>query len=179
MLQAFSPKGEYGAWLRGNPAAARINGILFVHGGISSRVAPLGCAGILAGIRTEVTTGLEQVRRAPLESLSMSEDGPLWYRGLAREEETFAPEVDSILAAVGARAIVIGHTVSESGRIRPRFGGRVVQIDTGLLASVYKDGRPSALEIVGDRWTAIYEDGRQPLVIPVPASAAPAHVPAR
>jgi hypothetical protein len=164
MLNAFSPQGDYGRWLRGNTAAARINGILFLHGGVSPRIAPLGCAGINSGIRADLTTGFEAMRLAPLESMAMSEDGPLWYRGLAREEEqTFAPEVDKILEAVGARAIVIGHTVTETGRILPRFDGRVVQIDTGMLSSVYKGGRPSALEIVGDQWTAIYEDGRVPL----------------
>ena len=179
MLNAFSARGDYGKWVRGNAAAARINGILFLHGGVSSRVAPLGCTGINAGIRADITTGLEQVRQAPLDSLSMSEDGPLWYRGLARdEEETFAPELAKILETVAARAIVIGHTVSDTGRIRPRFGGRVVQIDTGMLTSVYKGGRPSALEIVGDRWTAIYEDGRVPVVAVTtsPRPAAPARV---
>lgn len=161
MFHAFSPKGEYGRWIRANNAAVRINGILFLHGGVSPRMAPLGCEGINAGVRTDMTAGLEQVRQAPLQSISMSEDGPLWYRGLAREEEaTFAPELDKILDGTKARAIVIGHTVTETGRIRPRFGGRVVQIDTGMLTSVYTGGRASALEIVGDTWTAIYEDGR-------------------
>ena len=36
---AFGPKGEYGSWLRTHHAVARINGILFVHGGISPSVA--------------------------------------------------------------------------------------------------------------------------------------------
>lgn len=180
MLSAFSAQGEYGKWIRGNAAAARINGIMFLHGGVSPRVAPRGCAGINAGVRTDLTTGLEQVRQAPLESLSMSEDGPLWYRGLAREDEaTFAPAVESILESVDAHAMVIGHTVSDTGRIRSRFGGRVVQIDTGMLASVYKGGRGSALEIVGDRWTAIYEDSREPLITPARPSARLAPAPAR
>ena len=161
MLKAFSAKGEYGRWIRNGVAAARINGILFVHGGVSARVAPLRCEGINSGIRADLTTGFERMQAAPLDSLAMSEDGPLWYRGLAREpEEMFEPEVEKILAAVGARAIVIGHTVSETGRIHPRFHGRVVQVDTGMLSTVYKGGRGSALEIVGDRWTAIYEDER-------------------
>ena len=41
--------------------------------------------------------------------------------------------------------------------------GLVLLIDTGMLASAYQ-GRASALEIVGDRLTAIYDDGRVPLV---------------
>lgn len=164
MVQAFSEKGDYGKWIRGHAAAARINGVLFLHGGVSARVAPLGCEGINAGVASDLTTGFAKFVQAPLETLAGVEDGPLWYRGLAQEDETtFAPEVDKILEAVRARAIVIGHTVTQSGRITPRFGGRVVQIDTGMLTEVYKGGRPSALEIVGDRWTAIYEDGRQPL----------------
>ena len=167
MLGAFSARGEYGQWLRERPAVARINGVLFVHGGISTRVAPLGCAGINSGIQSDLTVGFEKMQAAPLESLAMAEDGPLWYRGLAREDEkTFAPEVAKILAATGARAIVIGHTVSETGWVHPRFDSRVVQIDTGMLSSVYKGGRASALEIAGDRWTAIYEDQRQPLPAP-------------
>lgn len=164
MVQAFGPAGEYGKWLAARPAAARINGILFLHGGVSPRVAPLGCAGINTGVLADMTTGFEQFRLAPLDALAGVEDGPLWYRGLAREDEAiFAPELAAILDAVQARAIVIGHTPTEDGRIRARFGGRVVQIDTGMLTSVYKGGRPSALEIAGDKWTAIYEDSRENL----------------
>jgi hypothetical protein len=164
MVNAFSREGEYGRWIRANAATVRINGILFLHGGVSPRVASLGCEGINAGVRADLNSGLEQFRVAPLLSLSGSEDGPLWYRGLALEDEAaLAPQVDKILETVRARAIVIGHTVTESGRIRPRFSGRVVQIDTGMLTSVYKHGRPSALEIVGEKWTAIYEDGRVPI----------------
>lgn len=32
--QAFDPKGEYGQWLRGHPAVAEVEGVLFLHGGI-------------------------------------------------------------------------------------------------------------------------------------------------
>jgi hypothetical protein len=172
MADAFSEKGDYGRWLRDHAAAARINGVLFLHGGVSPRVAPLGCEGINAGVKADLTTGFAKFLQAPLETLAGAEDGPLWYRGLAQQDETvFAPEVEKILDAARARAIVIGHTVTPTGRITPRFGGRVVQIDTGMLTAVYKGGRPSALEIVGDKWTAIYEDGRQPL--PVTLATAP------
>jgi hypothetical protein len=163
MLAAFTPDGEYGKWIRGHSASARINGILFLHGGVSPRVASLGCTGINAGVRADITTGLEELRKAPLSTLSASEDGPLWYRGLARGDDAFEPQIKTILDALQAHAIVIGHTVAETGRITPRFGGRVVQIDTGMLTEVYKGGRPSALEIEGEKWTAIYEDGRVPI----------------
>ena len=53
--------------------------------------------------------------------------------------------------------IVVGHTPTTDRRIHTRFGGRVVTIDTGMLASYFM-GNPSALEIAGDRLKAIYPD---------------------
>ena len=49
-------------------------------------------------------------------------------------------------------------------RIRVRFKNRVFLIDTGMLSSYYTGGRPSALEIDGGTFTAIYLDHREILV---------------
>ena len=97
--------------------------------------------------------------------LSTSPTGPLWYRGLALEPDpAFAPEVTNILDVLGARAIVIGHTVADGHRIATRFEGRVIQIDTGMLGgSFFPGGAGSAFEIRGDTLTAIYENGRERL----------------
>jgi hypothetical protein len=93
----------------------------------------------------------------------------LWYRGLAQEPPTFAPRVDEILAQQGARAIVIAHTVVPEGRIVGRFGGKVLQIDTGMQPAYVPTGRASALEIRGDTFTAIYMDRRDALEGPAKA----------
>jgi hypothetical protein len=164
---AFGPAGDYGKWLRERPAVIKINDVLYVHGGISPQTAPLGCAGINAAIRKDV----EVANPTPEQIMAMlgsSETGPLWYRGLAEEpEETFAPTVTSILEQMQARMVVIGHTVSESFRIRPRFAGRVMQIDTGMLGGTfYPGGAASAIEIQGGRITAIYRAGRERLTAP-------------
>ncbi len=91
-------------------------------------------------------------------------DGPLWYRGLATLPETAQPQIDALLTRHGARRIVVGHTTQlPGGRITTRFDGRVVLIDTGMLANHYKGGQPSALEIQDGRVTAIYPSGREPL----------------
>jgi hypothetical protein len=37
--EALSPKGEYGKWLRGHAVVAEIDGIIFLHGGISPELA--------------------------------------------------------------------------------------------------------------------------------------------
>jgi hypothetical protein len=160
MIQAFGPGQDLGAYLRTLNAVVRINGVVFLHGGISPAVASKPCAVINDAIRRELGPDFEQTRETPGETLTAGADGPLWYRGLALEPETFAPEVRTILDAQRARAIVVGHSTSP-GAIRSRFDGTVFLIDTGMQAAYYAGGRASALEIRGDVFTAIYTDSRQ------------------
>lgn len=98
--------------------------------------------------------------------LNYRSDGPLWFRGYAHwSEEEGETEVAEILAAYGADRIVVGHTPPRPpSDVQPRFAGRVFLIDTGMLEGHYPGGRPSALELTGDRITAIYEDKRVVLV---------------
>lgn len=157
MRVAFGRDGEYGKWLRTHDAVVRINGIVFLHGGISPAVAAQSCDEINATVRRELTSGLDQTRAAPLTSLAAREDGPLWYRGLAQIAEA---EIDDILAKQHARAIVVGHTVTTTGRVVPRFGGKIVMIDTGMQPAYVPAGRASAVEFLNGTLTAIYTDSR-------------------
>ena len=172
MRMAFGVSGEYGRWVRERPAVAKVNDVLFLHGGVSEKVAALGCEGINEAITAELDA-LPVPPEQVLSLLASTEDGPLWYRGLAIEpEETFAAPLQRILEQVGARAIVVGHTPVT--RVTTRFGGRVVLIDTGMLGgSSYPKGVASALEIHGDTVTAIYDGRREPLPAPALASGVP------
>jgi len=175
MRQAFGPMGDYGKWVRARPAVARVNGIVYLHGGISAEVAPLGCEGIDLAVRKDlasVPAPPEQIAKL----LSISETGPLWYRGLANDaEDALAPTLEMTLTQMKARAIVVGHTVVASHRITPRLGGRIIQIDTGMVGGdFYAGGVASALELQGDKATAIYVDHREPLEVPALAAGAPA-----
>jgi hypothetical protein len=105
----------------------------------------------------------------------LDSEGPLWFRGYALwPEDTTAAQVNSFLDSMKLARIVVAHTPTADRRIIARFGGRVVTIDTGMLA--YYKGIPSALEIAGDRMKAIYPDGEVELT---PAKAARMSVPAR
>ena len=164
MQLAFRPDGEYGKWIRTHDTVVMINGVVFLHGGISPAVSTLSCEEINETVRRELTTDFEQTQRAPLQSLAAREDGPTWYRGLAQEPDTFAPAVTDILAKQHARAIVVAHTVTPTPRIRVRFDGKVFQMDTGMQPAYVKGGRASALEIRSGQFTAIYTDRRDVLV---------------
>ena len=163
LIQAFSPKGAYGSYLVGLNSVVRINGILFMHGGLSPTVAAMSCVTINSTVRRELSADLDKTRADPQVSLVAREDGPLWYRGLAQEPDTFAPEFDKILEAAHAKAIVVAHTVQTTGRVGVRFDNRVFLMDTGMQPEYVKGGRASALEIKGRTFTAIYVDGRQVL----------------
>ena len=163
LRRAFSPQGDYGRWVRERPAVARINGVLFVHGGISPEIAPLSCEGINTAVSKELAALPPLEQAASL--MSASEAGPLWYRGLAlQKEEEVAADLPRILDQMKARAIVIGHSTVLPGRIVARLNGRIVLIDTGMVGGeFYKGGVPSALEWKGAMLSAIYLDRREPL----------------
>lgn len=169
--QALSAEGRYGKWLRQRPVVVKVNGVVFVHGGLTPEVAALGCEAINAQVRRELTGDVAKTKEAPLATLAAGENGPLWYRGLAKDDESIlAPQVEQALQSLGARAIVVGHSVTGDGRIRARFGGRVFGIDVGM-GDVY-GGNLAALEVGPDgSVTALYPDRREELARPAAAAA--------
>lgn len=164
MRMAYGRDGEYGKWMRTLDAMVKIDGVAFMHGGVSPAIASRSCDAINDGVRKELTSDIERTRANPQATLTAREDGPLWYRGLAQQpEDTFAPEVDKILAAQHAKAIVVAHTTRQDGRVIIRFGGKVIGIDTGMQPAYVPTGRASALEIQNGVFTAIYTDRKDVL----------------
>lgn len=165
LLMAWGPEGEIGQWLACNPVVALVGDTLFVHGGISETYAALPIAEMNARAATAIAA-----RDDSPQSIISDPAGPLWYRGyflrgergelaLVTPEEA-APEVDVVLAAYGARRIVVGHTPS-LGRIRILLDGRLIAIDTGI--SAHYGGVRSYLEITGKTLVAhILGEGENP-----------------
>lgn len=65
-LDALGPEGQYGAWLRTLPTVASIDGVLFVHGGISPELEGLSVEEINAKVRNEIAT-YDELRRYMLD----------------------------------------------------------------------------------------------------------------
>lgn len=147
---AWAPTGVIGKWVLGNDAVAVVAGTLFVHGGISPKYASLAPAEINRRVRAAL--GALDTSNAAIINDDL---GPLWYRGLilAAEAKTATPEQQLALAlkGFGVARMVVGHTPIVSG-ISIRFGGRLVDIDTGI-SSAY-GGKLSYLEIIGDKLIA-------------------------
>ena len=123
-------------------------------------------------ITTGPTTLPPAVVRHPLAELLVVDDwsllnarGPLWFRGFATwTSEQGRMAVDALQRRFGAVRFVVGHTPLKPPRQMGRFGERVFLIDTGI-SSVYRaeGGRPSALEIRNETYTAVYLDQRTTL----------------
>ena len=188
--RAFGSRGEYGRWLLDQPAVIKVNGIVFLHGGLTPEVAALGLdrvneqvkdnidsimkssevlGDILKGPATfpdlvaaasqlsELAASGQQLNRkfasaakafmAAIEALPFQPDGPLWYRGNSLDNERVERgRVDMVLKHLNARAMMVGHTVTRSGRVSTRFNGRVYRGDVGMGY-----GRPGfALVFQGD-----------------------------
>jgi len=152
---AFGPKGIYGQWLRRHDAIVKINGVIFVHGGISPAFAKHSIEKINKEVRSEINGS-----SPPPNGYTTDPDGPLWYRGLVLERDADAKmmaHVDRVLATHGASRIVVGHTVVPL--VQPRFLGKVLAIDTGL-SRVYGDGPQGFLVIEDGKYYAHHRGKR-------------------
>ena len=159
--QAWAVDGEYGKWVHSSPVAIRINSTIFLHGGISAKY----CRYSLRSLSSQVadallnsTSGEGSIIEDPL--------GPIWYRGLAQEDEVgiFSQTLDNILARYKVKRIVVGHTPT-GGIVWPRFDQRVIVNDTGIAA--HYGSHNGILELKQGVATAIYADKR----IPVPLNS--------
>ena len=156
--QAWSINGEYGRWVEGNQVAVQINDTIFLHGGISEKY----CKFSLENLTEQVIAAMKNYDPS-VTSIATDPMGPLWYRGLAQEDETdiFSQTLDNILDRYGAKRIVIGHTPT-GGVVWPRFDQRVVANDTGIAR--HYGAHKGLLELTVDGAIAIYGDQK----IPVP-----------
>jgi len=88
--------------------------------------------------------------------LSISDSGPLWFRGYAQwTDAEGAPQIERLVQAFDTARFVVGHT-PQIGEIASRFDGKVFLIDTGMLSSYFTGGRASALEIKDGKVGFIY-----------------------
>jgi hypothetical protein len=118
----------------------------------------------------DVIAALESVRGLDEASL-ISSDGPLWYRsnvscsGVIEEHR-----LDDVLATIGADRVVVGHTPTPGRKVLQRFGGRLIEVDTGML-HFYYNGMGSALVVSGDNTLVYGQAGGDPYSpIPHPRS---------
>jgi hypothetical protein len=158
-MAAWSSTGVYGRWVLTHGAVIRIDDTLYLHAGIGPAFLPFDIdtmnKAVLAALRHE-----PEIAGGPHDIL-WSEQGPLWYRGMAQNDEV--PESDNVAAALsrnGVRRIMVGHTKQYS-MINSRFDGAVIFTDIAVKGGC---ADPHAFLIKdGDTLMVLYRGHRLPL----------------
>ncbi len=119
---------------------------------------------LAAAGRVEQANALRALQEAPVFTTA----GPAWFRGQALcQPFTETATLESSLAKLGVARVVVGHTVTPTRRAISRFDGRVILLDTGMLAEAY-GGRAALLIIEGGKLGVAYADRPGELSLPEP-----------
>ena len=152
---AFRPGGPYAALEARRPLVVKLGETVFVHGGILQKHVAYG----LDRMNDELDAWLSGNRRDP-PSIVVAEDGPVWTRAYSAEGDTPAcSELSATLATLGARRMVVGHTVQRGGA-NSACDGAVWRIDVGL--SRFFGGPIEVLEIRGGEAHVLRENAKTP-----------------
>lgn len=127
--QLFDDNALLGRWLATKNVLEIINGVAFVHGGLHPELANYQTS--VAEINQIVRSGYRTLYYSPVtvsktSFLHSSTTGPAWYRGYFKDDLT-QQQVEQGLAAVGAKAVVVGHTLQN--KVNARFDHKVFAID--------------------------------------------------
>lgn len=152
----YSAGSELGRWLMTKNCIEKIGSTLFIHGGYSPQLLAMNLpADNINDILRDLMKSSFSKAMSALDSLIIRSNGPLWYRGIAKQE---IPEstVDSLLAMNSAERIVIGHTLFEE--ICNLYGGKVKAIDI-YHADNFEKGKMFALWYEKNMFGVIDESG--------------------
>jgi hypothetical protein len=148
---------KYGKWLLEKCAVIKINKVIFAHGGISPEFSTWKLEDINKTLHKELSFFRLMLKHPDLQQrpfswrLIYNPNGPLWYRGLALNEESeFSSEANEILKNLGATHMVIAHTPKVGSpaigaAYQSRFMEKIWTIDTGM--SHFAGGALTALII--------------------------------
>jgi hypothetical protein len=147
---AFTPGGPYAALLGRRPLLAEVGGSIFVHGGVLPKHVTYG----LDRMNDQLDDWLLGKRHDP-PAVVVADDGPVWTRVYSGEDgQADCSTLSRVLAELGAKRMVVGHTVQHRG-VNSACGGAVWRIDVGLAH--YFGGPIEALEIRGDSVSVLRE----------------------
>ncbi len=131
----FGHDSFLGSWIRSKPVYIKVNGMAFVHGGISEELFNY------MSIDDLNKTYYDKVLMADKDQDDEKEDdeltiflkdinGPLWYRGYAYEDEYDKSRTDKLLKLLDAKRIIVGHT--SMAHIMSIHNNKIIFIDASI-----------------------------------------------
>lgn len=159
---------EIGNWIRDSYWIVYSGRNLFVHAGLSIEMRN---SSYKVGEINELGarfTGLSTKQKENLHSRNkrlFGSDGPIWYRGLSRNDEKYNPikseDLDKVLKYYDADKIIVGHT--EVDEVEWRHDGRVVAVNVRHYVN-FKENRSAGLLIEGDKFYSVNYEGDKVLL---------------
>jgi len=158
----FDDNALLGRWLASKNVLEIVNSVAFVHGGLHPDITryDVSVDDINRIVRTAYRTLYYTPESVSKESfLQSSTTGPAWYRGYFKDDLS-QEQVEQGLQAVGAKAVVVGHTLQ--GRVNARYRNTVFAIDVkhpkDYLTS-FPLRRSEGLLIKGGKYFRLTDDG--------------------
>lgn len=132
LRQQYSEQSVLGRWLRSKSTIIKINGFVFLHGGIHQEFLDLNLSLEQANNEFRETIGLSKnaLKENPTWLSLHSSNGPIWYRGYFRDENLEEAQISSILKQLNATKVIVGHTSMPT--IETRFKSKVIAIDSSI-----------------------------------------------
>lgn len=161
--QLLGDNALLGRWLASKNVLEIINGVAFVHGGLHPDLAKHQVTAddinriVRASYRTPYFTPVTTSTASFLNSVST---GPAWYRGYFKDDDLTQADVERGLRVVGAKAVVVGHTLQ--GKVNARFNNTVFAIDVPHRKDYLTSFPPRSsegLRIANGTFSRLLEDG--------------------
>ncbi|MCK4957178.1 MAG: metallophosphoesterase [Candidatus Cloacimonetes bacterium] len=140
----YSENTFLGRWLRSKNTIVKINGMLFVHGGISPEFISNGyeISEVNDLIRKVNNQPSDAILNEPQTEFLLGKKGPFWYRGYFIDKSSYnqikKTEAFQLLEDLNVKYIIVGHTTQDF--INPFFNNRFVPIDVGIKYGNYGEG---------------------------------------
>lgn len=155
----FGPSTELGRWLASRNTMQLIGNNLFVHAGLSAELYNKNLSIPEVNPAMSETLFLNKAQRKAHSDLSAflyGSSGPIWYRGMVKEEEKYHPlssdTLHLILKKYEADRVIVGHTIFKD--ITTFYNERVIAVNVDNKENQEK-GRGRAILIEGNKISVV------------------------
>lgn len=162
--EMFTNDAFLGRWLASKNIMERINGNLFVHGGIHPQLPDLNI-----GLK-EINQIARDNYRLPYypkpnedaeQFIISTHKGPSWYRGYFKDG-LGTQDIENGLSHFNVNSVIVGHTIQS--KVNAKFGGKVIGIDVHHPKDYHKNWpkRTSEGVLIEDaRYYRVFDDGER------------------
>ncbi|SDB25821.1 Calcineurin-like phosphoesterase [Flavobacteriaceae bacterium MAR_2010_188] len=131
----YGPNTVMGRWLRSKSTILKINGITYVHGGISKNLLKEGYKmDKINNVMVQAIDKPDSLKTHKNTKVFFENDGPIWYRGYFYDNLP-DEEISEILSKTKSNHIIVGHCSNEE--IIKLYDGKIYGVDSSIKNGEY------------------------------------------